>query len=652
MACLLHNYIRQPSKTPSKELKMPDTQENANLEQRLSAIASQNIKADANHLVESIRRQFSNPDEYSRELVANGVDAGATKIQIKGDVWNDGGAAYARLRFIDNGKGMSFADMQSYLRMFESNKDGTNTSVGKHGVGKLSPWADRELAGYIVDTCDGREHTELRMTSVNDGCIRRFAGKIPRKGTTVSLLWKSDNPLETLKQKLFTAQKVVRLFCRYLDTPVYVDGCDEGLKDFFPHSLTVRPGIDGWIYCGTILVEGTPAAFHYNIRHFPGVMLHQGGILVAWKNNLGKLQWEFDNLAIMVDSHAFKLPISRNDVIEDPGYRQICSHLTTVVLPGIIEKICRWIATEDFECCDLTFEDAANIVIDYLRIDPCFKPAQDLPLIPVLPFGLATVNQLAAARCKHGSLLLCRCAGDEFDGVTGHDQVVDEKKLTNRMEKYLKENLGPLISVDYKDEAVEAPAGSAQAELSLLERRFQESLVLLCGDKELERLGASGENGTAAAKGGGWLFGNSDEQDGYGPLHRPDLPDLRFKLTRLVRLDGKTPVTTLKFQVKDTTVLLNLNHPDVQAHLAFANYDPDLAAHWCLRELILSDQVECFKHLNYDVCERLVLYDAVGRCVDVEAAPPGRGTKGPAGKGYWNDDRLDWEKLFGGSTKE
>jgi hypothetical protein len=220
------------------------------------------------------------------------------------------------------------------------------------------------------------------------------------------------------------------------------------------------------------------------------------------------------------------------------------------------------------------------------------------------------------------------------------------------MEKYLKENLGPLISVDYKDEAVEAPAGSAQAELSLLERRFQESLVLLCGDKELERLGASGENGTAAAKGGGWLFGNSDEQDGYGPLHRPDLPDLRFKLTRLVRLDGKTPVTTLKFQVKDTTVLLNLNHPDVQAHLAFANYDPDLAAHWCLRELILSDQVECFKHLNYDVCERLVLYDAVGRCVDVEAAPPGRGTKGPAGKGYWNDDRLDWEKLFGGSTKE
>jgi|GEM_PF-2296019 hypothetical protein len=624
---------------------MPETKENATLEQRLATIAGQNIKADASHLVESIRRQFSNPDEYSRELVANGVDAGATKIHIKGDVWKDGDTEYARLRFIDNGKGMSFAEVESYLRVFESNKDGTNDSVGKHGVGKLSPWADKDLSGYIVDTCDGHERTELRMTSVNDGIIRRFAGKMPKKATTVSLLWKSDNLLETLKQKLFAAHNIVRLYCRYLSTPVFVDIREDKQRGFLPRSLTVRPDIDGWVCCGAIQVEGKQATFHYRINYRSGVMLHQGGILVAIKDDFGTWQWEFDNLAIMVDSHTFKLPISRNDVINDPAYRQICSHLTTVVLPGIIHKICRQIVNKDFERRGFAFKDAAGIVIDYLRIDPYFKPAQHLPLIPVLPFGLATVNELFNAYRKHRSLLLCKCEGDEFDGVTGRELVIDEKRLTDKMVKFLKEHFGPLTSVDYKDEAIEAPPGSAQSELSQLERRFQESLVLLCGDKELERLSAENRSGAASRA--------SDEQDNYGPVHRPDLPNIRFKLTRLVRLDGKTPVSTIKFQVKDSSVSINLNHPEIETHVAFAHYDPDLAAHWCLRELILSEKVECFKHLNYDVCERLVLFDAVGRCVDVETGPSdGKSGNEPAGKSYWNDDHLDWEKLFGKPTKE
>jgi hypothetical protein len=419
----------------------------------------------------------------------------------------------------------------------------------------------------------------------------------------------------------------------------------------------VRPELEDWVSCGALEVEGTPALFYYRFGRESGVQIYQGGIFVVEKIDFGNRQWGLDNLAVMIDSHAFKLPISRNDVIEDSALRQIYAHLMTGILPGIIGKICRHIGQVDVWRCDCTPECAANIVIGYLGIDPDFGPAQDLPLIPMLPFGLASINRIRNAHCRHGSLLLCKCGGDEFDGVTGHEIVIDEKRLNSHMEKFLENNFGPLKRVSYDDEAIEAPAGSGRAELTPLERRFQESLVLLSAGNELENTGAGeesyAETGTAVVRGLGWSDGNAGETNEYGPLQHPDLPDIRFKLTRLVRLDGKTPVSTIKFQIKGPTAILNLNHPEIQSHLAFAAKDPDLAAHWCLRELILSDRIECFKHLSYDACEALVLHDAIGRCVEVESGPsrrrPGNGS---VGKNYWNDDHIDWEKLLGDESEE
>jgi hypothetical protein len=633
-----------------KEISMSDATTAVSLEQRIAAITSQNIKADANHLVESIRRQFSNPDEYSRELVANGLDAKATRIQIKGDVWEDDSIQYARLRFIDNGKGMSYADVMSYLTIFESHKDGKNLSVGKHGVGKLSPWADRDLAGYIVDTCDGRGRTELRMTSVNYGVIRRFASKSTRKGTTIDLLWKSEKPLDTIKKKLSTSQKIVRQYCRYLAMPVFIDNWDEESKRFCPQCITVKPEFDNWISCGTKRIEDTHTTFHYRFGHESGLVLYQGGVFVVEKTDLFDWQWEIHNLAIMVDSQAFKLPISRNDIIEDSVYRQICSFLINNILPEIIEKLCRQIGCVNVCHKEYLSEYAANIVIDYLQTNPYFAAAQNLPLIPVLPFGFATVNQIRSAYQQHESLLICKCSGDEFDGVTGRDIVIDEKRMTSRMEKFLERHFAPLKHVNYQDEAIEAPAHSNQAGLSALERRFQESLVLLCNSNEMERLElkekSTHKNGAFKNTDGQWPFTGIGESDEYGPLQYPELPEICFKLTRLVRLDGKTPVESIKFKVNGSNVILNLNHPEIRNHLLFAEKDPDLAAHWCLRELILCDRIECFKHLNYDACEALVLHDAIGRCTEVEYEPlhrkPG---KGSFGKSYWNDDFLDWNRL-------
>jgi hypothetical protein len=382
-------------------------------------------------------------------------------------------------------------------------------------------------------------------------------------------------------------------------------------------------------------------------------MFYQGGVFVVKKNDFGNTHWGIGGLEMMIDSQALKLPISRNDIIVDSGYRMICSHLLTEILPGIAGRLCGQLGLGQCWWNDLDSARAADIVIDYLCINPHFPPAQDLPLIPVLPFGLATVNQIRESRGRHGNILFCKCGGDEFDGVTGHKFVIDEKRLSGNMEKLLESGFGPVKRVDYQEDAMEAVPDSENGRLSQVEQRFQDALVLLSAGRDgmftdlpesnSDRHGPEGlsKRGLGGFSQGGWRGSE------YGPVHNPDIPDIRFKLSRLVRLDGKTPVSAVKFRVNGDTVILNLNHPEIKGHLDFAKKDPDLAAHWCLRELILSDRPECFRHLNYDACEALVLQDAVGRCVEVEPGVPRRRAGGKEGRNFWNDDSSDWERLFG-----
>jgi hypothetical protein len=629
-----------------QETPMSENQSGIPLEQRLAAIAGQNIKADPIRLVESIRRQFSNPNEYARELVANGLDAGATRIQVKGDVWENNGETFGRLQFIDDGKGMSFSEVQSYLTVFESHKDGA-MAVGKHGVGKVSPWADRDLAGYIIDTCDGKERTELFMTSVQDGVLRRYQGYPQRRGTTVALLWRGRDHVAIVKEKLAAAKKILVGFCRYLATPVTVDDWDPGAGSFTARQITVRPEQDGWIPCGEINIRGFPAAFWYRLGGTGGLHLYQGGVFITRKMELRGMRWDLDDLAVAADSHAFHLPISRNDVIEDGAYQTLCSHLLSIILPDIMTGVCAGLDTGVEEPGALDFERASGLIIEYLRIKPDFGPAMSLPLFPVLPFGYASVLQVRAEAQKFGCLHVCVCSGDEFAGFAGHDVVLDEKRMTESMEKLLKERFGPLTKINYQEDSMEAPAGSKGAELSALERKFQESLVLLSCDMDLIADSGNDRDGDANSgdAGGG---GARTRRSVFGALLSPDIPDVRFRLSRLVRLDGTTPVQGVKFKINGSKVTLNLNHPEIKAHLAFAERDADLAAHWCIRELILSDRLDCFKHLSYDGCEAVVLRDAAGRCAEPEGIslnrPPRNKNTNP---GLWNDDGVDWKKFFG-----
>ena len=630
---------------------MTEERLNKSIEKKIAELAKKNIKADAAHLVETIKRQFSNINEYVRELVVNGIDAGATRVDVRADIVEEDGIHYARMRIIDNGRGMSFKDIQSYLTVFESCKDGTRQAVGKHGVGKLSPWAQNDLAGYSVITRDGKERTELLMRSVRDGEIRRYIDRGER-GTTAQLLWKSEKPQSTLNEKFADAQRILKKYCRYAASKIRIDALPGDAEHYILSPLTAAPHVDGWRSLGNRSISGTPANIYYRFGSDYGLHLYQGGIYVTCKTDAFDGNWPLRRLEIMVDSHAFHLPISRNDVILDDCYTAVQKQIVYETVPAIMKDVCVFARyTHQFDC-RLETADAEKLIVQYLLINPDFSPAQHLPLFPVLPFGLVSIEKIRSARKRTGGLMACTCSPDDFAGIHGHELVLDENRLESDMKDLLKAHFGPLQEVTYSNEAIEGVDMAGGGGLSTLELRFQESLALLNGGfaQENENLIETTIKQYLMGKINRPGLGLTSIGSGfseYGPRTNPDLPDIHFRVTRLTRLDGKTPVCGIKFQIKGNVVLINLNNEDIRSHLAFAKKDPDLAAHWCLRELILVDRLSCFKHLSYETCETLVHSDAVARLGQPEVKTTGaRKRRTQEEPNYWNDDDDDWMRLL------
>ncbi len=81
---------------------------------------------------------YSNPWVAVSELVANGLDAGASKIRVLIDIRDK---EYATIEILDNGSGMSFEDLAYKYAIIGRNKRETQKdekTLGRKGVGKLA----------------------------------------------------------------------------------------------------------------------------------------------------------------------------------------------------------------------------------------------------------------------------------------------------------------------------------------------------------------------------------------------------------------------------------------------------------------------------------------------------------------------------------
>lgn len=131
-------------------------------------------------------RQFADPYAFLRELVQNGIDAGATAIDVHIERMGGGQIATS---VSDDGCGMTRAIIEGpLLTLFSSTKEGDTQKIGKYGVGFVSIFA---LDPDEVQVSTGRDGESWLLRLFRDHSYELEVGG-PRvsSGTKVTLLTK------------------------------------------------------------------------------------------------------------------------------------------------------------------------------------------------------------------------------------------------------------------------------------------------------------------------------------------------------------------------------------------------------------------------------------------------------------------------------
>lgn len=172
-------------------------------------------------LVAEMVRQFADVHAFVRELVQNGIDAGATAIDVTVDRSSDG---IASVRVADDGCGMTLDIVENALLvLFRSTKDEDPTKIGKYGVGFMSVFAIEPSEVTVDSWRDGYAHRvrlfpdhsyEIEQAAPRDGC-----------GTAVTLT--KSVPAEGFEAFWGKVAASLHRWCRHAEVPIHltiVDG--------------------------------------------------------------------------------------------------------------------------------------------------------------------------------------------------------------------------------------------------------------------------------------------------------------------------------------------------------------------------------------------------------------------------------------------
>lgn len=164
-------------------------------------------------IVDDMVRQFADPYAFLRELVQNGIDAGAKTLAVRIERDIDGSV---RTSIEDDGKGMSRAVIDGpLLTLFESSKESDETKIGKYGVGFVSVFA-LDPTRVEVRTRTGREAWLLRL--FRDYSFELEVDQAPREGsgTIVTLV----HAISDFDEHVTKAEHALRRWCRHARIPI------------------------------------------------------------------------------------------------------------------------------------------------------------------------------------------------------------------------------------------------------------------------------------------------------------------------------------------------------------------------------------------------------------------------------------------------
>lgn len=331
-------------------------------------------------------RQFADVFAFVRELVQNGIDAGATAIDVTVDRAADG---VTSVRVTDDGCGMTVDIVESALLvLFRSTKDEDPTKIGKYGVGFMSVFAI-DPSEVTIDTWrDGAAH-RVRLFPDHSYEIEQGA---PRDGHGTQVAVTKTVPGEAFDAFWQDVTASLHRWCRHAELPItftLIDGVTPqprraraDLPFDVRAAVTVREryhdgmeivvgpiaGSAALPAAGTGEDEPAPFAGFYN----RGLTLHETTV---------PLDDELSHVRFKVKSSKLLHTLSRDDVRRDGAFHMALARASALCSNALRPKVQRELAAEAEKPGD--DEEAASrlaALIEIALAPPISMGAADIPL--------------------------------------------------------------------------------------------------------------------------------------------------------------------------------------------------------------------------------------------------------------------------------
>jgi hypothetical protein len=589
------------------------------LQNDLDAIVSAGITADKAHLKKDMCAQFADYREWIREYVVNSMDAGAKKCQISGFEKNN----LITVTVSDDGHGMTKNGIIDFFTLYRSNKEKTNsTSVGRHGIGKLSAAAIPGQVGFELVTSTGTESWKASAGSLLSDepiIISRIYQKEMKKGTVFNITFKKKVPLH---EEMIALEKVLKRYVSFRSMIIEIEIPSDPYNDYLKttHLSSINepwPGDEVTFYKSyqieyrkikLEIVTGLGATTHSIFQH---------KIFITDKYNLidptGIIVEKVPGLTIMVDSPDFELPFGRHKLSNEEILVSINKILLNEILPDFYMEIFHlYVKGElrDYHFSNYHFDllTSALLRADYDPVKPWFSA----PVLKCVNHKLASFMEVESVVSSGKKIYLTDKSQSGidfsvFDGIVlENEQPGHCSEIINR---YFKNNVIDLG----KDAVVMEKPGTNRSNLTETELLFENYLgfhpeVFNAYERNIDNSDHSFQ---------GISHSNSSKPDNDPTTKELDdanteLKNIRWRVSRLVEYDGVTPCRTHLFLYEKQTIILNLNHPSVADLIQLSKTCPELAGHWAMA-MVLSDKSNVMKHLTAETREDLLVLDALSK---------------------------------------